>query len=95
MGFVVLPLKRRHWIAIRKINDSYWNLDSKLDAPEYIGNVRFFYMFSICPFSNNFFNSQEDSLKSYFKTQLQSNDKELFIVVNKETEQNQSWMIHS
>lgn len=40
IGFVVLPLKRRHWIAIRKINEQYWNLDSKLDAPQNIGNVR-------------------------------------------------------
>lgn len=40
IGFVVLPLKRRHWIAIRKINDQYWNLDSKLDSPQSIGNVR-------------------------------------------------------
>jgi len=38
IGFVVLPLKRRHWIAIRKINEQYWNLDSKLDAPQNIGN---------------------------------------------------------
>lgn len=40
IGFVVLPLKRRHWIAIRKIDEQYWNLDSKLDAPQSIGNVR-------------------------------------------------------
>lgn len=37
-GFVVLPFKRRHWIAVRKIGKDYWNLDSKLDRPENIGN---------------------------------------------------------
>lgn len=42
IGFVVLPLKRRHWIAIRKIDEQYWNLDSKLDSPQSIGNVRIF-----------------------------------------------------
>lgn len=42
IGFVVLPLKRRHWIAIRQIDEQYWNLDSKLDSPQSIGNVRIF-----------------------------------------------------
>lgn len=37
-GFVVLPFRRRHWIAIRKIDTIYWNLDSKLNAPERIGD---------------------------------------------------------
>lgn len=38
LGFIVLPFKRRHWIAVRKINNIYWNLDSKLNAPEQIGD---------------------------------------------------------
>ncbi|XP_037949742.1 josephin-like protein [Teleopsis dalmanni] len=38
IGFVTLPLHRRHWIAVRKINDNYYNLDSKLSRPECIGN---------------------------------------------------------
>lgn len=33
-----IPLKRPHWFAVRKINDSYYNLDSKLAAPHCIGN---------------------------------------------------------
>ncbi|XP_031634594.1 josephin-like protein [Contarinia nasturtii] len=37
-GFIVLPFRRRHWIAIRKIDKFYWNLDSKLNAPECIGD---------------------------------------------------------
>lgn len=37
-GFVVFPFKRRHWIAVREINNEYWNLDSKLNSPEKIGN---------------------------------------------------------
>lgn len=36
-GFIVLPFRRRHWIAIRKVNKLFWNLDSKLNAPECIG----------------------------------------------------------
>lgn len=37
LGFVLLPLRRRHWIAIRQVEGSYYNLDSKLDAPHLIG----------------------------------------------------------
>lgn len=37
-GFIVLPFRRRHWIAIRKVDKFYWNLDSKLHAPECIGD---------------------------------------------------------
>lgn len=33
----MLPFKKRHWIALRKIDKNFWNLDSKLDAPECIG----------------------------------------------------------
>lgn len=39
--FVQLLLRRKHWVAIREINGSYYNLDSKLDSPELIGKVRF------------------------------------------------------
>jgi josephin len=35
---VEIPIKRRHWLAVRKIDENYYNLDSKLDAPECIGN---------------------------------------------------------
>ncbi|XP_058458581.1 josephin-like protein [Malaya genurostris] len=38
VGFVRLPIQRRHWISIKKINGEYWNLDSKLDTPLLIGN---------------------------------------------------------
>lgn len=37
-GFLVLPFRRRHWIAIRKVDKAYWNLDSKLNQPECIGD---------------------------------------------------------
>ena len=33
-----IPVKRRHWLAIRKIEENFYNLDSKLDVPECIGN---------------------------------------------------------
>ncbi|KAK0174844.1 hypothetical protein PV327_010567 [Microctonus hyperodae] len=38
LGFVLLPLKKRHWIALRKIHGVFYNLDSKLDSPQLIGN---------------------------------------------------------
>ncbi|XP_076666009.1 josephin domain containing isoform X1 [Andrena cerasifolii] len=37
LGFILLPLKRRHWIALRKIHGTFYNLDSKLDSPQLIG----------------------------------------------------------
>lgn len=39
LGFVWIPLKRRHWISIKNINGIYYNLDSKLPSPSQIGNV--------------------------------------------------------
>lgn len=35
---VEVPVKRPHWFAVRKINESYYNLDSKLSSPECVGN---------------------------------------------------------
>nr|XP_033815736.1 josephin-2 [Geotrypetes seraphini]XP_033815737.1 josephin-2 [Geotrypetes seraphini]XP_033815738.1 josephin-2 [Geotrypetes seraphini] len=45
LGLLSLPFRRRHWIAVRKINGLYYNLDSKLKVPLVIGddtNVRLF-----------------------------------------------------
>jgi len=36
-GFIRIPLKRRHWTSVRRIQGHYYNLDSKLDYPELIG----------------------------------------------------------
>ena len=38
-------LSLKHWIAIRKIgtDELYFDLDSHLPEPQYIGKVRFFY----------------------------------------------------
>ncbi|CAG5134486.1 unnamed protein product [Candidula unifasciata] len=38
LGFVKLPIHRKHWIAIRWLQGQYMNLDSKLDAPVAIGD---------------------------------------------------------
>ncbi|XP_050531887.1 josephin-like protein [Daktulosphaira vitifoliae] len=38
LGFLWLPLKRRHWISIKNIGGTYFNLDSKLSHPSQIGN---------------------------------------------------------
>ncbi len=37
LGMLHLPLHRKHWIAIRNIGGTYYNLDSKMDSPEEIG----------------------------------------------------------
>ncbi|KAG8224708.1 hypothetical protein J437_LFUL006095 [Ladona fulva] len=71
-GVLPLPLNRRHWIAIRAIGSTYYNLDSKLRAPEAIG--------------------EEKDLLTYLRDQLQSKEKELFVVVQDEVEQDHSWL---
>ncbi|XP_064641856.1 josephin-1-like [Lineus longissimus] len=38
-GIFRLPFHRKHWIGIREISGLYYNLDSKLDAPEIIGKI--------------------------------------------------------
>ncbi|KAJ0180275.1 hypothetical protein K1T71_003679 [Dendrolimus kikuchii] len=72
LGFVMLPLRRRHWITIRQIQGNFYNLDSKLDAPQVIG--------------------RSSDLIAYLKEQLDSKEKELFVVVSKEIEEKQLWM---
>lgn len=36
-GFIKLPIRRKHWVAIKCINGKYMNLDSKLTTPSPIG----------------------------------------------------------
>lgn len=38
LGLLSLPLRRRHWVALRQVGGVYYNLDSKLRAPEVLGN---------------------------------------------------------
>ncbi|KAH8372627.1 hypothetical protein KR009_001420 [Drosophila setifemur] len=38
IGTLTLPLRRRHWIAVRRVGHHYYNLDSKLMQPEKIGD---------------------------------------------------------
>ncbi|XP_053625504.1 josephin-2 [Plodia interpunctella] len=72
LGFVMLPLRRRHWITIRQIQGNFYNLDSKLEAPQLIG--------------------RSSDLIAYLKEQLESKEKELFVVVSKEVDEKQLWM---
>jgi len=63
-GFITLPLiKSRHWISLRKVNDKYYNLDSKLDKPKIIGD--------------------SEEFVAYLKSEMTSNNKELFIIKSK------------
>ena len=39
LGFVSVPIRRKHWIAIRQIDSVYYNLDSKLNKPQAIGHT--------------------------------------------------------
>jgi josephin len=51
----------------------YYNLDSKLDQPEHIGNSQ--------------------NLKAYLTDLLNQKETELFVIVNKDVEQDESWKI--
>ncbi|XP_011503408.1 PREDICTED: josephin-2 [Ceratosolen solmsi marchali] len=75
LGFVLLPLKRRHWIALKRIDGAFYNLDSKLDTPQLIGT--------------------DSDILAYLKEQMESKEKELFLVVTQEVENNQGWLIES
>ncbi|XP_003700379.1 josephin domain containing [Megachile rotundata] len=75
LGFVLLPLKRRHWIALKKIHGAFYNLDSKLDSPQLIG--------------------QDNDLLTYLKDQIDSKEKELFLVVSREIDNSQGWLINT
>ncbi|NXG71720.1 JOS2 protein, partial [Baryphthengus martii] len=39
LGFLALPLRRHHWLAVRQHRGTYYNLDSKLPAPVAIGGA--------------------------------------------------------
>lgn len=72
LSFITIPLKRRHWFALKELNGFYYNLDSKLDSPRVIG-------------------SQEDLL-NFMRNELDSQDKELFIVMTSDVEKCQAWL---
>lgn len=38
-GPLRLPLKRQHWIGVREVGGTYYNLDSKLRSPQPIGDA--------------------------------------------------------
>ncbi|KAE8611993.1 hypothetical protein XENTR_v10012663 [Xenopus tropicalis] len=40
LGFLSLPITRKHWIAVRQIEGVYYNLDSKLKAPVKLGGPK-------------------------------------------------------
>ncbi|KAK9694223.1 Josephin [Popillia japonica] len=73
VSFITLPLRRRHWIAIRQINGNYYNLDSKLDSPCIIG--------------------KHMNVIEYLKEELDSKDKQLFLVIDEDRSENQDWLI--
>lgn len=71
LGFITFPCRRRHWISVRKVNDVYYNLDSKMDRATEIGD--------------------EQMLVDYLRNQIQNPDKELFVIVDKNVEEQRNW----
>ncbi|KAH3863257.1 josephin-2-like [Dreissena polymorpha] len=37
LGFIKLPFGLKHWILLREINNTFYNLDSRLSSPELMG----------------------------------------------------------
>ncbi|XP_055499815.1 LOW QUALITY PROTEIN: josephin-2-like [Leucoraja erinacea] len=72
LGPISLPIHRPHWIAIRPIDGSYYNLDSKLQAPAAIGN--------------------EGQLRTFLSGQLSQASCELLLVVERNVEEDGSWL---
>ena len=35
---IQLPIQRKHWIAVRQVDNVFYNFDSKLDKPKRIGS---------------------------------------------------------
>lgn len=69
-GWLALPIKRKHWVAIRNIpsptekeagRHQYYNLDSKFDNPEAIGT--------------------DAKLIEYFRDELKSPEKVQIVIV--------------
>lgn len=95
IGFVSLPLRRRHWIALRKINDQFWNLDSKLSQPRSVGDVctAFEYIDRVRIILNNCFSpAQDEEMITFLNAELTNKDKELFIIVASDIERQQKWL---
>nr|CAG4643605.1 EOG090X0HOM [Ilyocryptus agilis] len=40
VGGLFLPFKTKHWVALRRFDSKYYDLDSKLESPRLIGNSR-------------------------------------------------------
>lgn len=100
-GIVTIPYHRRHWVAIRQIHGQYFNLDSKNEAPQVLGDVSIQNHWKYTVFIFHYFISeicfglQESKLILYLRTELANNDRELFVVVSQEVEKNQSWLTSS
>lgn len=94
-GFVSLPLRRRHWIALRRINGQYWNLDSKLSRPIGIGDVSETIAapngLDHCSRIDRVSFAQDAALVAFLSAELQGKDKELFLIVDSEVERQQRW----
>lgn len=54
LGWVMLPLKRKHWIALKELKQEggFFNLDSKLKSPELIGDREDFFAFLLAELSD-------------------------------------------
>lgn len=96
---MLLSLKRRHWVALKKIHGAFYNLDSKLDSPQLIGKVNIVNIIisknifiDFCDV-NCLFPFQDNDLLIYLKDQIDSKEKELFLVVSREIDNNQGWLI--
>ncbi|TWW79117.1 Josephin-2 [Takifugu flavidus] len=92
LGIVSLPLRRRHWLAVRQVDGQYYNLDSKLKSPVCIGGEA---ELRICLLSG-----RPGSLKvlssgccsTFLSEQLSQDVAEMLLVVGRDVEEDVSWL---
>ncbi|XP_053461643.1 josephin-2 isoform X11 [Nycticebus coucang] len=79
LGLLSLPLRRRHWVALRQVNGIYYNLDSKLRAPEPLGDEDGVSLSSLLP-------------RAFLEAALAQGLCEVLLVVTKEVEEKGCWL---
>ncbi|XP_022441865.1 josephin-2 isoform X4 [Delphinapterus leucas] len=79
LGLLSLPLRRRHWVALRQVDGVYYNLDSKLRAPEVLGNEDGVSLLVSPP-------------RAFLAAALAQGLCEVLLVVTKEVEEKGSWL---
>lgn len=84
-----LIVSKKHWVSIIKNKNKYYNLDSKLDMPDLIGEVSVFSLKNHHWKTNLFL--KEPQLIVFLKQKIEESDCEIFVIVEKDVAEQQTW----